>query len=612
MKPLIAVFAALLAALAADAMEAARQNTALQWELSDGPYVGSVHGFANTESGAVFAITTGGLRRSVNDGVTWTSCGTVSGTFVRVLPDKRLLVGPSPTGVLSYLDDSCRVLGSVTLPSDFNSPKSIDAIAISSTGRLLASRWVIGLFLSDDNGQSWHRATLPSTPNANWVRSIVSVGSGRLVASSSANVFRSTDNGETWVPTQSGVVPGDIRLESTGALLGTTGDGLWRSIDEGETWTRVGLDGRLVRTVSPAPPNARRAVGRFAAVHIQDARDNAIFRAASDSSPWVRLQSPIRGRVSAFAFTPGGALVVAAESGFFRSSDEGRSWAFHGVTRAALKTIVAGSQRGVVIGGNPGAWRSVDGGKTWEQTLVYLDEGSRAANLGSEPCVFAFVRGNRLLAGTQNGVTISTDRGTTWQRSGLWRSTSALLELPDGSIIAGALDGIFRSTDGGTKWIEQSEGLSEFEVRGLAVVETDVLLASTLHEVYFSTNNGKRWRSTGMKLPVAHPPVLASGRGKVAVAGTDRGVHVFDRAAETWTLAAETTSPVSSLVWDPYGRLWVGTATGLRTMQKIDAAWTQSPAGLQGEEIIAMTIDSATLIVTTASGTFRAPLAPPR
>ena len=247
----VVALAVLLVVSGGTLLESSWQDTIVEWRASDGPYTGSVLDFEVAASGALFAVTTHGLHRSLDDGMSWGACAKVAGTFVRILADRRLLVGPSPTGVLTYLDESsCRTVGTVTLPSDFNSPKTVDTFAISSTGRLLASRWGIGLFLSDDSGQSWRKTVLPSAPNAAVVKSIVATGPGRLVASTPASVFRSTDNGETWLQTPSTVAPGKLALDATGALLGGTGDGVWRSLDEGETWTRAGLDGRLVWTLA--------------------------------------------------------------------------------------------------------------------------------------------------------------------------------------------------------------------------------------------------------------------------------------------------------------------------------------------------------------------------
>jgi photosystem II stability/assembly factor-like uncharacterized protein len=614
MRIIVVALAVLLVASGGTLLESSRQDTTVEWRASDGPYTGSVLDFEVAGSGALFAVTTHGLHRSLDDGMSWGACAKVAGTFVRILADRRLLVGPSPTGVLTYVDESCRTVGTVTLPSDFNSPKTINAFAISSTGRLLASRWNIGLFLSDDSGQSWRKTVLPPAPNAAWVKSIVSTGPGRLVASTPASVFRSTDNGETWLQTRSTVAPGKLALDATGALLGGTGDGVWRSLDEGETWTRAGLDGRLVWTLTAKRTGSRRADRWFAAVQQPAGADNAVFRSDDRGAVWSPIASPARGRINALTFTPAGTLILGASSGFLRSSDEGRNWKGQGVLRAALRTIVSGAQE-TVIGGNPGAWRSSDGGQTWEPILVYLNEGNRAAGLGVEPYAFAFARENRLLVATQNGVATSIDRGTTWKRSGLWQSTMALLELPDGTLMAGTQGGIFRSTDGGAKWVEQSIGLSEYDVRGLAVLESGEVLAATLHGIFLSANNAKNWRSaTAGLLRLSRSPVLASGAATVAVAGTDTGVFELDQASAVWKQAFTTKSPVLALAWDPYGQLWVGTASsGMSTLRRVGSDWTESQAGLPGESILAIAIDDgAHVIATTSNGTFRARLTPPR
>ena len=195
MRTAFCVVALLLASVPAR-LAVAPQERALDWQASEGPYVGAVLDISpSPRSGRLFAATSSGLQRSLDDGVSWSACGEVDGPFARFLVDGRLLVGPSKTGMLAYLDEECRVLGTAMLPADFNSPRSFHALGISATGRLLASRWGSGLLLSDDHGLTWRPAALPS-PKSPWIMSIVALRSGRLVASTQASIFRSSDNGE--------------------------------------------------------------------------------------------------------------------------------------------------------------------------------------------------------------------------------------------------------------------------------------------------------------------------------------------------------------------------------------------------------------------------------
>ena len=347
----------------------------------------------------------------------------------------------------------------------------------------------------------------------------------------------------------------------------------------------------------------------FAAVSPQPDLDNIVFRSADRGLRWTETNSALKGRVNTLAITPRGALIAGSSAGFFRSDDEGRSWVFRGVDRAPLRVVASGP--GFIVSGRPGAWRSTDGGNTWERMLVYLNEGYAKAGIGEEPLAFAAVSGGRLVAAVANGVAVSMDRGTTWTRSGLWHHTFSLLELPDGSIMAAAHGGIYRSNDGGMKWIEQSVGLSEFSVRGIALLDSGELIAATLHDIYRSSDNGKNWQQSQAGLPqFPQPAVLPAGRGRLAVIGTDRGVYQLDTTSGAWKLAVATESAVLALSWDVDQRLWVGTAAhGLKILRHRPDKWVESSGGLLGHEILAIAIGPGrSILATTSRGTFRAAL----
>ena len=67
---------------------------------------------------------------------------------------------------------------------------------------------------------------------------------------------RSTDGGRTWTPVAG---PGngfvnDFAVEPGGAVLASTGgSGLYRSLDDGSTWVALGLDGLVLYGMAIGP-----------------------------------------------------------------------------------------------------------------------------------------------------------------------------------------------------------------------------------------------------------------------------------------------------------------------------------------------------------------------
>jgi ligand-binding sensor domain-containing protein len=366
---------------------------------------------------------------------------------------------------------------------------------------------------------------------------------------------------------------------------------------DGRDWQPLGLEGRLVWALAQAQGVA--ASGRsqrqlFAAAHVPERFDNELFRSTDDGRTWVRLPAGVRGRVHALASTRRGTLLAGTEHGFYRSTDDGQTWAFVGVARAQLTSIAVAPDNSLVAHGG-GAWRSTDHARTWQRLDVSTGR-------------LMFLRDGRLLSSGQ----ISSDRGATWQRTGLSREISASLELVDGTLLAGTHTGVFRSTDGAAKWIEHSTGLTRFDIVALAATGKNTILAATGGGVFRSNDAGRSWRPLSYRFTRPPPRIthLVSGPEGRIVAGAFQGLFEYAEDTGDWQAIAETSS-VQALVADEEGRIWIGTETdGVLMGRRIQGAWSVSSAGLPGATITALAMDRAGhLIVSTARGTYWTPVA---
>ena len=106
----------------------------------------------------------------------------------------------------------------------------------------------------------------------------------------------------------------------------------------------------------------------------------------------------------------------------------------------------------------------------------------------------------RVFAGThgsygRGGVSVSTDRGHTWDTTGLSRMyVTSLICDGAGRLFAGIADlGVMRSTDHGNTWQSASNGLPSGEIRCLAASPTSVLYAGKPDGIFRSTDLGESW-----------------------------------------------------------------------------------------------------------------------
>lgn len=88
---------------------------------------------------------------------------------------------------------------------------------------------------STDGGQNWWNVYLNSIGEP---RAFAKAIDGSLYAGLLGGVFRSTDNGTSWLPTNAG--PASVRsllFAQNGILLAGTTSGIWRSTDGGSSWS---------------------------------------------------------------------------------------------------------------------------------------------------------------------------------------------------------------------------------------------------------------------------------------------------------------------------------------------------------------------------------------
>ncbi|MGD1047073.1 MAG: T9SS type A sorting domain-containing protein [Bacteroidota bacterium] len=121
------------------------------------------------------------------------------------------------------------------------------------------------------------------------------------------------------------------------------------------------------------------------------------------------------------------------------------------------------------------------------------------------------VSGPNLFAGTNGGVFLSTDEGTSWTAidSGLTIGNITTLTISGTNLFAGGYGGVYLSTNNGTSWKAVNTGLIDSNyVRAIIVNDTNLVVGTSKQGIdmdgytyyygstFRSTNNGKSWTMT--------------------------------------------------------------------------------------------------------------------
>ncbi len=305
---------------------------------------------------------------------------------------------------------------------------------------------VVGLQAGKSAQAQWY--SIPQLQSIPVTSFLVTSDSTLFVAGYYHSLYRSTDNGDTWVNVI-GQIPADTILSLGAAdgdiFAGTTGAGIFRSADNGGTWVK------------------------------------------SDSG----LLWGSAGDINQFANVDSG-LYVATTSGVYFTSDSGNSWR---LTIDGLRTLlvvtpettytyttnvlgITSTPAGLIItqDGENGAHLMVPGTSTWK----YVGLGTHWCDAGALTAIDTTV-----FAGTTDGVLMYTGQDTTWiQRSnGLPEFINDCLFAVSDTVLflrVGLVNGaIYASYDHGGRWSLIDDSALAGSSVGTIAADRDYLFVGT-------------------------------------------------------------------------------------------------------------------------------------
>lgn len=319
--------------------------------------------------------------------------------------------------------------------------------------------------------------------------------------------------------------------------MGVASGGLWRTTNGGESWEPI-TDGKV-------------PVASMGSVEVAESNPNIIW--LGTGSDGVRSN-------------------VSTGRGIYRSTDAGKSWEFKGLYDAGQTgelrihptnpDIVWAAMYGDIFKPNKtrGLFKTVDGGKTWKNTL-YISDSTGAMDVELQPgnpnVVYTWM--NRIerkpwtiISGSrEGGFYKSTDGGETWKAGGKGLPTGligkgnlavsaanpqriyALVEAEPGG-------GLYRSDDAGDNWqlVNTTPGLITrpfyYTTLGADPTNADIVYGGA-ESFYKSTDAGKTVQVMRTPHGDNHDIWINPTNNQIMIQSNDGGANVSFDGGRTWS-----------------------------------------------------------------------------
>ncbi|MGZ7066916.1 MAG: T9SS type A sorting domain-containing protein [Methanobacterium sp.] len=256
-----------------------------------------------------------------------------------------------------------------------------------------------GVNKSTDGGETW----VPSSTGVTG-RALVTNGANLFVSSFNIGVYRSTDNANTWALSNTGLPPAKdimcLGINGTNIYAGTQSNGMYTSSDNGSTWSAI-------NTGLPANCNIKSITTDNSNIYVNT--NYGLYFSSNNGNNWT-LQSSQQFNV----LIKNGSVLFAGSNGVFKSTNNGVTWnnfdngiVGYGIYSLIIKdtsifagTIVSSNTCKIEVSGiNSNTWTAVNSGIPGKGYAIAL-----------------FINGADIFAGTDD---VSGSPSPAW--CGLWK-----------------------------------------------------------------------------------------------------------------------------------------------------------------------------------------------
>ncbi len=274
-------------------------------------------------------------------------------------------------------------------------------------------------------------------------------------------------------------------------------------------------------------------------------------------------------------------------------------WVQSGLSSNYVGTLALNGSN-LYAGTDTGLFLSTDNGSSWSE----INNGLPRDYVGA-----ILISGNDLfvaIADSTGSLYRSTDNGSNWTKSGLTGWVTCLIK--SGSNLFAGLDngtsqmgGVLLSTDNGLNWTASNNGLTGIRVEAFVEIGSS-LYAGTEKGINLSTNNGDSWSNVG--LANIFISCFANIDGNFFAGSSGKGIFLSIDNGTTWKFSSAG-MPASPFVYDIASsgmNLFAATSAGVFLSTNNGSNWTSvntdlPPVHLNGSGVGPLAIAGSNIFV---------------